>query len=53
MSKEVHVRKIYRNRSGNVYLAVGRIIPKEWKIVKMIIQSTEDNRLLLELEKLA
>jgi hypothetical protein len=53
LNKEVHVRKIYRSRSGNVYLAVGRIIPKEWKIVKMTVQGTEDDRLLLELEKLA
>jgi len=50
--KTTFVRKIYRSKCGNVYLAVGRIIPKQWKIVKMEVEEEEDNSITIKLQKL-
>ncbi|MEM3414959.1 MAG: hypothetical protein QXS21_05530 [Thermoproteota archaeon] len=51
-NKKIQVRKIYRNKGGNVYLAVGRVVPREWKIVKITAEQKDQNTISIVLEKL-
>lgn len=45
-------RKIAKS-GGSRYLAVGKILPEDWLIVKVSIEKLEDTVCLLRIEKLA
>ena len=45
-------RKLAKS-GGSRYLAVGKILPEDWLIVKVSIEKLEDTVCLLRIEKLA
>lgn len=50
-SGEFHARKIAR--SGNArYIAVSRILPKDWNMVKLSVVKLEEDECILRLVKL-